>query len=738
MQGQSETSTDPRVLIENELAQRIKRNARYSMRSFAKTIGISHSLLSLVLSGKRRVSKKTLRRIEEKLGLSPEPAETPAETNEGQQLSLDAFSLLADWYHYAILSLLELPEARLDSHWIAKRLGITPLEARLAVSRLKRMQLIAKIDGRWKQSSRPLKVENRQSTSATRKHHRQILEKAQESLENDPFEKRDLILDDFRHGSQRSPLRAGKNQTVSKEARERSRANGKTERGLSPCGPDLSGQSEWRSRKMRQVWFIALSICLLSQAAFAGNESGHGGYGIRIGKRIDSLDLAEGGVSEQPYTSLDNADVLPPELAKKVKRVLGRVASDNVFNILNHKFAHLHRVLREGKIAYPLYLMLEHMSEYTWIRHDNLACLDVEDDSSPYRHKVQIAYRQGSFIRFCQDYNTLNDPNQAAVVAHEIIYASLKEKATTVELVGFLFSRDLKTQDDVSYAALKRALPYVFASDWQLIDIAKVNSIAPEILRDNPPPPGTKLCFGSNAPLLKKPGFTIWTLDKPYDEDCTAGLQYRPADHFITYLGWMPIEKTSWPFWRGGASRPNWFDQDSGEIHLNDDLIGYVNLNSGELSHFCSGEIECRLDYSPLFPRQDEAKHAHEENVLEVWQIREGITQDLNVPKGYGACFGVLRKENNTHFALWAAKLGTTCAVGKVQSNYWLLFRGDGHLLGVEPPSPPTLSDVIIGDYSITSDSQPILEALCSGHYKSVCTADLTNSTFSGAPAKSK
>jgi transcriptional regulator with XRE-family HTH domain len=191
----------PRVAIENELAQRIKRNPSYSMRSFAKTIGISQSLLSLVLSGKRRVSKKTLQKMEDILGLELGSSNDSIGTNfpypkEGakdfQQISLDTFALLSEWFHYAILSLLELPDAQLNSIWIAKRLGITPLEARLAISRLKRLNLISNIDGKWRQSSRPLKVENTKSTTATRKYHRQILQKAEESLENDPFETRDF------------------------------------------------------------------------------------------------------------------------------------------------------------------------------------------------------------------------------------------------------------------------------------------------------------------------------------------------------------------------------------------------------------------------------------------------------------------------------------------------------------------------------------------------------------------
>ena len=57
-------------------------------------------------------------------------------------VDLDTFAVISDWYHYAILSLLEVTDARLDPRWISKRLGINRLEARLAIERLKRLSLI--------------------------------------------------------------------------------------------------------------------------------------------------------------------------------------------------------------------------------------------------------------------------------------------------------------------------------------------------------------------------------------------------------------------------------------------------------------------------------------------------------------------------------------------------------------------------------------------------------------------
>lgn len=193
------------LLLLNELTRRVERNPRYSARAFAKSLGISHTLLSLILSGKRRVSKKLLKKMVGTLSISaddvlalqiqgrvPPPIDEDIADVEYKQISLDTFNLLADWQHYAILSLMELPNAKLDARWIARRLGISPLDAKLAVERLKRLKFIAFKDGKWKQSTPPLKVENTEASAAATKHHKQLLKKAEDALENTAFAERDF------------------------------------------------------------------------------------------------------------------------------------------------------------------------------------------------------------------------------------------------------------------------------------------------------------------------------------------------------------------------------------------------------------------------------------------------------------------------------------------------------------------------------------------------------------------
>jgi len=190
---------DPTELLRKTLSERCAKNPQYSVRAFSRATGISHTVLSLVLSGKRTLSKKAALKLADHLELNPKQRQSlltykkKIEADDYQTLSLDTFEVIADWYHYAILSLLELPEAVFEAKWIAQRLGISPFNAKLAMARLQRLEMVEQDDeGRWGQSGKPLKVDNAISTVATKKFHKQLLQLAAQSMDRDPIPVRDF------------------------------------------------------------------------------------------------------------------------------------------------------------------------------------------------------------------------------------------------------------------------------------------------------------------------------------------------------------------------------------------------------------------------------------------------------------------------------------------------------------------------------------------------------------------
>lgn len=156
----SETNTsagtyDVPSLLRERLSAAMRRNPRFSLRSFAKQLGIDHSTLSQVLRSKRRLSTRALRAVGKRMGLSEETirsyaksfrqrssANRPPENLHSYHFDLDTFQFLSVWYHYAILELIQVQGFKTDSRWIAKTLGIAVEDVNIALQRLLRLGLL--------------------------------------------------------------------------------------------------------------------------------------------------------------------------------------------------------------------------------------------------------------------------------------------------------------------------------------------------------------------------------------------------------------------------------------------------------------------------------------------------------------------------------------------------------------------------------------------------------------------
>jgi len=200
----SQTISDPRILLMLELDRRCAANPSYSLRAFARAMGTNHTVLSRVINGRRPLSKRLIERLAELIGLDPAKKENlknqakrtktkkQGQVLKYQKLDLDTYALMSDWHHYAILSLLETVDAQANPRWIASRLGIPISQAKISLDLMKRLGILAEVDGKLKQSGPPLCVENKTSADAVRKTVRQLSAKASESFENDAFETRDF------------------------------------------------------------------------------------------------------------------------------------------------------------------------------------------------------------------------------------------------------------------------------------------------------------------------------------------------------------------------------------------------------------------------------------------------------------------------------------------------------------------------------------------------------------------
>lgn len=189
-----------RLWLQRQFTERCKKNSRYSLRAFAKFLSIDHSSLSQILSGKRPISKKSVQTICEKLSANPQDLKSfglikvnQAADADYMQISMDTFAVISDWYHIAILELTFVSGFKPEAKWISKKLSITTEEAKSAVERLKRLELLLEENGSYVKSSKLLTNRSDVSTSTAHKElQRQIIEKALLAVDECAAEDKDI------------------------------------------------------------------------------------------------------------------------------------------------------------------------------------------------------------------------------------------------------------------------------------------------------------------------------------------------------------------------------------------------------------------------------------------------------------------------------------------------------------------------------------------------------------------
>lgn len=195
-------------LLQTRFTEAKVKNPSFSLRAFARKIGLSHAMTSRVLSGKRQVSSTLARKIAEALLLDPQETSellslfpnkklkrNPTDTVDPQylQLTADHFKMISDWHYFAILSLLKTHDFKNDPAWIAERLGLPITIAVQAIERLKRLELVSEDEkGQLKRVSPRYRTTDDIANLSLRKAHFTNLELAKKSLEMDAVHERDF------------------------------------------------------------------------------------------------------------------------------------------------------------------------------------------------------------------------------------------------------------------------------------------------------------------------------------------------------------------------------------------------------------------------------------------------------------------------------------------------------------------------------------------------------------------
>ena len=180
------------VLLLRKFEESKQKNARWSQRAYAAKIGLSSGALSEIFQGKRSLSPQLKKKISSKLQLSPMeeseffeeelPNHLKTHRLEYFKLTTDQFHLISDWWHYAILNLMNTKGFKPNNVWISERLGLSTNTINEAWERLIRLNLIKKDGKKFIRTFNRLETSDELLNLSVQKSHIQDLELIEKSI----------------------------------------------------------------------------------------------------------------------------------------------------------------------------------------------------------------------------------------------------------------------------------------------------------------------------------------------------------------------------------------------------------------------------------------------------------------------------------------------------------------------------------------------------------------------------
>ncbi|MBI2520369.1 MAG: DUF4423 domain-containing protein [Bdellovibrio sp.] len=208
---------DYRSILKDELETRCSKNAHYSLRAFSRDIGLSPSLVSGILNSRHGLSRKAAEKITTRLGYNApesqyfcdlvESAHARAKikrdlakirlkknypSHRYNHLQMDAFKVISDWYHFAILELTYLEGFKSDPSWIAASLSIQEHLVIQAITRLKRLGLLEESGRKLKATQNFTASPDGTPSQCIRNFHQQVLQKAGAAMTTQDVNERDF------------------------------------------------------------------------------------------------------------------------------------------------------------------------------------------------------------------------------------------------------------------------------------------------------------------------------------------------------------------------------------------------------------------------------------------------------------------------------------------------------------------------------------------------------------------
>jgi uncharacterized protein (TIGR02147 family) len=186
-------------ILQKQFDEKTRKNGLYSIRAFARDIGIGKSTLHEILHRDKKMSKSTCIKILDYLKVSPDEFDeilnfnlNPSQDNLFKELSAEEFSKIATCEHYALLSLAKSTTCPSDINLLSKRIVLPQQETQSLLNDLVELDLVEIKDNRLIRTAKLLTTTYDVPNKAIQNYHNTSLDKVKDALQDVEVELRDI------------------------------------------------------------------------------------------------------------------------------------------------------------------------------------------------------------------------------------------------------------------------------------------------------------------------------------------------------------------------------------------------------------------------------------------------------------------------------------------------------------------------------------------------------------------
>ena len=192
-------------LINQEFQQRKQNNPCYSLRAFARDLGLHSGTLSSILQDRRKIPIHLVDNLSEKLtSLSSHREILKTELQRAKKAKVKTFkfdkivdernaeNIVIDGVYFTLLSLFNCSNFRSDIAWIASRLDVTQNKVKEVLGDLVKASLVSVVDGQYKMNKHAHATRDDVSSEVLKRAHEAILSVAANKLRTVEVSKRDF------------------------------------------------------------------------------------------------------------------------------------------------------------------------------------------------------------------------------------------------------------------------------------------------------------------------------------------------------------------------------------------------------------------------------------------------------------------------------------------------------------------------------------------------------------------